>query len=147
MRRFLLLLAAVALAGTLLHKYREARAASALPLSGLPLAPASQPQGTQTLTAEETHAFAALEPIDTHTHVFVDSPGLRSLLRKLHMHNLDICVVDDHSQFEKSLDPQLEDAMMVVRSSEGQSSLCTTFDPFGFRQPGFADEAIRGINQ
>jgi predicted TIM-barrel fold metal-dependent hydrolase len=95
----------------------------------------------------ELRAFTALEPIDTHTHVFQTAPAFTGMLRKLHMHILDICVIDDHNKLQAHLQPQLDDAMEVVHSNEGHASLCTTFDPYKFNQPGFSQGAVRQINR
>jgi predicted TIM-barrel fold metal-dependent hydrolase len=101
----------------------------------------------QAFSPDELRSFCALEPIDTHTHVFQSAPAFYAMLHRLHMHIVDICVVDDHAKFQKTLLPQLDAAWEVVHASGGQAALCTTFDPFGFRQPGFAEAAIRQINQ
>ncbi len=112
-------------------------------------APGSQGTAPVTgpFTAGELKAFAALEPIDTHTHAFVSDPAFLALLHRLHMHILDICVIDDHSPFERSLEPQLDEALAVVHASQGHAALCTTFDPYRFQEPGFAEAAIRQINR
>jgi predicted TIM-barrel fold metal-dependent hydrolase len=104
-------------------------------------------QAPQGFSPAELRKFAALEPIDTHTHVFQNSPALFDLLHRLHMHIVDICVVDDHSEFQKDLGAQRGLALEVVHSSDGHASLCTTFDPYRFRDPGFSQAAIREINQ
>ncbi|HEV2378817.1 MAG TPA: amidohydrolase family protein [Terriglobia bacterium] len=147
MRRFLMFLVVVTIAGLVLHRRHAAHAALAPSVPLASQAGMAGPPVAGGFAADELRAFATVEPIDTHTHVFVNSPAFYSMLRKLHMHILDICVVDDHSPFEKSLQPQLDDALQVVRSSEGQASLCTTFDPFGFKRRGFAEAAVRQINQ
>lgn len=139
MQRWILGLLTVVL-GAILIQTKGAVVSSASPLAIDP------PQFGDAFSNEELRALAALEPIDTHAHVFVESADLQDLLRKLHMHILDICVVDDHSKFEKTLQPQLNDALQVVHSSEGHASLCTTFSPFGFNQRGFAEAAVRQIN-
>jgi len=95
----------------------------------------------------ELRKFAALEPIDTHTHAFQNAPVFQAMLNRLHLHIVDICVVDDHSEFQKDLAAQRGLALEVVHGSEGHASLCTTFDPYEFRDAGFADAAVRQINQ
>ena len=94
----------------------------------------------------ELQAFSALEPIDTHTHVFQNNPAFDAMLQRLHLHILDICVDDDHSSFQKDLPLEIHDALEVVQGSAGHSTLCTTFDPFKFREPGFTQAVIRQIN-
>ena len=109
---------------------------------------AASPQPAPTgFSPEELRAFAALEPIDTHTHVFQVAAAFEAMLQKLNLHIVDICVVDDHGKPPRALHPQLEQALDVVHASEGRAVLCTTFDPFKFRDPDFAQAAIRQINQ
>lgn len=98
-------------------------------------------------SARELREFAALEPIDTHAHVFQNAPAFFALLERLHLHILDICVVDDHSKFQKDLAAQRAAALEVVRASGGHASLCTTFDPYKFRDPGFTEASIGQINE
>lgn len=95
----------------------------------------------------DLRALAALEPVDTHTHVVKTDPGFSAMLDDLHMHILDILVVDDHDPYRKNLNPQRKDAEGVVRSSHGHAKLCTTFDPFSFNNADFAASAIRGLDQ
>lgn len=95
----------------------------------------------------ELRRFAALDPIDTHTHVFQNSPAFFAMLERLHLHILDICVVDDHSKFQKNLAAERDAALEVVHASGGHASLCTTFDPYTFRDPVFTNTAIRQINE
>lgn len=112
-----------------------------------PAAQARARRERRPFTPEELRAFAAIEPIDTHTHVFQKSPLFEAMLQKLNLHIVDICVVDDHSKFQSSLDAERKADLQVVQSSGGHASFCTTFDPFKFRNAGFADAAIRQINE
>lgn len=98
-------------------------------------------------SARELRKFAAIEPIDTHTHVFQNSPAFFAMLQRLHLHIVDICVVDDHSKFQKNLAAERDAALEVVHASGGRASLCTTFDPYKFRDSGFTEAAIRQINE
>ena len=43
-------------------------------------------------------ALAALEPIDTHTHVAKGDPAFYAMLDRVHMHILDIILVDDRQK-------------------------------------------------
>lgn len=110
-----------------------------------PAAASSQPV-TGPFSAAELATFTALEPIDTHTHVFQSNPAFYAMLRKLHMHILDICVDDDHASLEKDLPLEIKDVLNVMHASDGYVAFCTTFDPYKFRQRGFARAAIRQIN-
>src|ERR1700684_863469 len=65
-------------------------AASATPVSG-------------PFTPQELSQFAALDPIDTHTHAFQDAPALYAMLKRLNLHTLDITLVDDFNPDLKDL--------------------------------------------
>lgn len=121
--------------------------ASARPLQ--PMATGSRmPHSAETPTTRaELQALASLEPIDTHTHVARGAPGFYAMLDRLHMHIVDILVFDSHDSYRKSLQPQLQDALQVVRDSKGHAVLCTTFDPYKFGQPDFPESAIKGLNR
>src|SRR5579863_5229858 len=95
----------------------------------------------------ELASFRALGPIDTHTHVFAADPAFITMLKKLNLHILDILVVDDMEPGHSDLDKQRQDATSVVRASDGFVVLCTSFDPFSFRQPNYTQTVIRGLNQ
>jgi CheY-like chemotaxis protein len=69
------------------------------------------------------------------------------MLDRLHMRMLDILLVDDHDPYRKAIQPQLRDAVRVVRESHGHAALCTSFDPFRFGQPDFAASAIRELDR
>jgi predicted TIM-barrel fold metal-dependent hydrolase len=103
--------------------------------------------------------FAALNPIDTHTHVFNTNPAFVEMLRQLHLQIVDICVVNDHSSRFKSPEPELENTLSadlkrqldtvwsVVRSARGHVWLCTTFDPYRVNDPGFSGRAIQQLDK
>lgn len=90
----------------------------------------------------------ALEPIDTHAHVFQSDAGFTDFLRKLHMHLLDIVVAskEDAAEFPE-LASKIAAAQAFVRSSQGTAVLCTTFDPFKFTSATFAEDAVRQLNR
>jgi amidohydrolase family protein len=95
----------------------------------------------------ELRDFAALEPIDTHTHVAKGDPSFYTMLKRLRLHILDILLVDDHDAYRKSLQSQLQDALRVIKESDGHASLCTSFDPFQFGQKGFSASAVKGLDR
>lgn len=95
---------------------------------------------------QELRSFRAIGPIDTHAHVFA-AGGFIPLLDKLNLHILDILVVDDMSPGHKDLDKERKEALAVVDASHGYAVLCTSFDPYPFRQPEYAQKVIRGLNQ
>ena len=99
------------------------------------------------MSNSELQALASLEPIDTHTHVEKGNPSFYALLERLHMHIVDILLVDTYDDYRKTLQPQLQDALRVARESKGYAALCTTFDPFQFGQPDFPGAAIQGLDR
>lgn len=94
----------------------------------------------------DLRGLAALEPIDTHTHVTKGDRAFYAMLDRVQMHILDIILVDDHDPYRKDLNSEREDAEAVVRASHGRATLCTTFDPFQFSRGAFAASAIQGLN-
>src|ERR1022692_4002291 len=74
-------------------------------------------------------AFAALHPIDAHVHVFKTDPAFQEMLERLNVKLLNILVIDDTLPYRKQLQPQIDDALALMRSSHGHIALCTTFDP------------------
>jgi predicted TIM-barrel fold metal-dependent hydrolase len=95
-------------------------------------------------TPQELTQFTALDPIDTHAHIFVSAPVLTEMLRRTHLHLIDILVADTPDQ--KDLDKARAQALAFIASSDGHAVLCSTFNPFPYAQPGFARKAINEIN-
>jgi predicted TIM-barrel fold metal-dependent hydrolase len=108
-------------------------------------ASAGQPNPQASAKSEES--LAALEPIDTHTHVAKGDPSFYAMLDRLHMHILDILLVDDQDAYRKDMNTQRQDAETVIQASHGHAALCTSFDPFQFSNADFAASAIRGLNE
>jgi predicted TIM-barrel fold metal-dependent hydrolase len=90
-------------------------------------------------------AFAAMAPIDTHIHLYQDDPGFGDLMQRLNLRALNICVIDDRDPFYKGLEPQRGDVLKARRSTGGRAVFCTTFSPYGFAAPGFAERAIHQL--
>jgi predicted TIM-barrel fold metal-dependent hydrolase len=107
----------------------------------------SAQRSSNTREKQALKAFAKLQPIDVHTHVFANDPQFIAMLVRLHLHLVDILVVDNKSLEMKSLEPQRTEAFAFVNASHGHAWLCTTFDPFQFSNPDFSQSAIKGINQ
>ncbi len=105
------------------------------------------PQEPVPANAAHLEGFTSLGPIDTHTHVFQTDPTFLVMLERLHLHVLDILVVNDKSVPREPLDAQRQDALKFVSSSMGHARLCTTFDPFQFNDSNFPQKAIDSINQ
>ena len=95
---------------------------------------------------ESIRDFIAINPIDSHTHERQNVPDLYGMLKRWHLHILNIVVVDD-TVSNGSLEPQRTEALSVVRASDGHVTLCTTFDPYKLKDRDFANEAIKQINQ
>jgi predicted TIM-barrel fold metal-dependent hydrolase len=91
-------------------------------------------------------AFTAIHPIDVHVHVFKSDPAFQKMLERLNLKVLDILVMDDTNPARKELQPQIDNAMALVRSSGGHFALCTTFDPYKFGNVSFNADAIKQIN-
>jgi hypothetical protein len=99
-------------------------------------------------TAEDgaLRAFAAIHPIDVHVHIFKADPTFQKMLERLNLKLLDILVMDDSNPSRKQLQPQIADALELVRSSGGHIALCTTFDPYQLGSPSFSADAIKQID-
>ena len=69
------------------------------------------------------------------------------MLDRLNLHVVDILVVDDTNPNMNNVSKESQAAWRFIHGSNGRASLCTTFDPYKFNQPGFAAAAIRQINQ
>jgi predicted TIM-barrel fold metal-dependent hydrolase len=100
-----------------------------------------------TNTEQALKSFADLQPIDVHVHVFKTDPAFQALLERLHLTLVNVLVMDDTLSYRKQLQPQVDDALALVRSSRGHVALCTTFDPYNFNDPTFPSEAIKQLNQ
>jgi hypothetical protein len=101
-------------------------------------------------TSEEDaalRAFAAIHPIDVHVHVFKTDPVFQKMLEQLNVKLLNILVMDDTLPYRKQLQPQIDDAQALVRSSRGHIALCTTFDPYKFDSASFGADAIKQIDR
>ena len=97
---------------------------------------------------QELAAFSALEPIDTHTHIYKSDAAYFALLRKLHLHILDIVDVSDNGDPERrDLAKEQRDVFAVANDGHGHVAVCTSFDPYRFNQPDFATEAIETLNR
>lgn len=104
------------------------------------------PPAVGAFSPAELKAFAELNPIDTHAHIFVTDPAFTAMLKRLHVHVLDICVA--HSlAVANDLPRVVREAENFVKSSGGQGALCTTFNPYPVTQPDYASEAISRLNQ
>ncbi|HEX6502304.1 MAG TPA: amidohydrolase family protein [Terriglobales bacterium] len=92
-------------------------------------------------------ALAAFHPIDAHVHVFKSDAAFQSMLEKLNLKLLNILVMDDTLPYRKALQPQVNDALALVKSSRGHVALCTTFDPYKFNDTNFTADSIRQLDE
>jgi len=69
------------------------------------------------------------------------------MLEQLNVKLLNILVMDDTLPYRKQLQPQIDDAQALVRSSRGHIALCTTFDPYKFDSASFGADAIKQIDR
>ena len=83
-------------------------------------------------------AFSAVAPIDVHLHLYKDDPAFGTLMQRLNLRVMDICVIDDREPYFKEMEPQRGDVLKVIHSTAGRTVLCTTFNPYDFEEPGFA---------
>ena len=108
----------------------------------------AQTESASGFNAQQLAAFAALEPIDTHTHIYKDDPAYLAMLQKLRLHILDIVDVSDSGDPErKNLDKEEADVFAVIRDSHGHGAVCTSFDPYRFNDANFVPAAIARLNQ
>jgi predicted TIM-barrel fold metal-dependent hydrolase len=100
-------------------------------------------------TSQELQKFAALDPIDTHAHVYRNDAAFHALFKKLNLHILDIVLVDDQAPepVHNNLVVESKAAWGFVRASHGRAAFCTSFDPYKVGEPGFAGNAIRELNR
>ena len=91
-------------------------------------------------------AFAEIQPIDAHMHVYRDDPALDALIERLKLRMLNICVIDDRDPFFKGLEPQRGDVLRFFHRTSGRAAFCTTFSPYDFEDPGFSKRVIRQLD-
>jgi predicted TIM-barrel fold metal-dependent hydrolase len=97
-------------------------------------------------TAGDVASFSAVAPIDAHAHLYKDDPAFGSLMKRLNLRILDILVVDDRDPYAKGMEPQRGDVLKVIHSTGGRAVMCTTFSPYEFEEPGFAQRTIHQLD-
>lgn len=110
--------------------------------------PGSKPAQPQAgFSDAEQKEFTALEPIDAHTHVYRSDAAFSAMLQQLHLHVLDVLVVDVNDDANhRTFEPLKQSALQFVSSNPGHASLSTTFDPFTWNEPDFPNSVIKSIN-
>jgi predicted TIM-barrel fold metal-dependent hydrolase len=136
-RRAVFLSFIAALAIGLLYEQRLFALSSLLAASTL-----NQPSDAK----NDLQAFAAMEPVDTHVHVFRSDPDFTAMLGRLRLHVLDINVADTQGIYG-DLAMEMERTKSFVRGSQNHGSLCVTFSPFEFQQKDFASKTIARLRQ
>jgi predicted TIM-barrel fold metal-dependent hydrolase len=117
-------------------------------LSATAHAPTSASAAAKPASDEATlAAFAAIQPIDVHVHVFKTDPAFQKMLERLDLKLLNILVTDDTNPNRKDLQRQIDDAQTLVQSSNGHVALCTTFDPYKFDSASFSADAVRQLDR
>jgi hypothetical protein len=96
---------------------------------------------------ETLRAFAAVEPIDAHVHVYAESRLWNDMLKTLHLRVLNICVVDKHERGFGQAEFQQREALRIFHDTHRQAAWCSTFDPENFESPDFASTSIRLLNK
>src|SRR6516165_3138665 len=107
-------------------------------------------QGAQPAASDEStllEAFAEVQPIDAHIHVYKNDPQLDALIERLNLRALNICVIDDRDPDYKGLEPQRTQVLEFRQGTHGRAAFCTTFSPYDFEQPGFSGRVIRQLNE
>jgi len=107
-------------------------------------------QGAQPAASDEStllEAFAEVQPIDAHIHVYKNDPQLDALIERLNLRALNICVIDDRDPDYKGLEPQRTQVLAFRQGTHGRAAFCTTFSPYDFEQPGFSGRVIRQLNE
>ena len=101
----------------------------------------------QTITSSDVlRDFAAFDPVDVHVHAFKSDPEFSSLLARLRLHVLDICVADRHGIYG-DLPTELTRAKGFVQSNRSHAKLCVTFSPYEFQQKNFARATAKEIRR
>ncbi len=107
----------------------------------------SQSSEKEMTTDQALQAFAAIQPIDVHVHVFKTDSAFQSMLDRLHLKVMNILVMDDTLPYRKQLSAQVDVARELVRAGQGHIAWCTTFDPYKFGSPTFTGDAIRQLDK
>src|ERR1700722_4202819 len=75
--------------------------------------------------------FVAIDPIDIHTHILRNDPAFSAMLQSLHLHLLNVLVIDPKDDPAHPLFPAHQPAAWQFNSSNSSRvSLSTNFNPF-----------------
>ncbi len=76
-----------------------------------------------------------------------ETPAINAFLLRYNLHFIDIAVLDDRDPFYKSFTAQYDGVESAIHGTPGHVSLCTTFSPYDFESPAFADRVIKQLNE
>ncbi len=107
----------------------------------------TKPQYPPRPAHDPLEAFAAIQPIDTHVHVFKTDTAFQTMLQRLHLTLLNILVVDDTQDYRKQLQPQVDQALKLMHGSDGHIAFCTGIDPYKWNEPSFSKDTVNQINR
>src|SRR5664279_4939479 len=77
-------------------------------------------------TESERKQFAALDPIDTHAHIYHPSPIFNAMVERLNVRIIDILVIDNHghNKVMASLPRERAAALRVIDENKRRMVLC-----------------------
>jgi hypothetical protein len=88
------------------------------------------------------------ERIDTHIHIFRETPAMWTSLRAANWRGLNIVVSNASTADEtQDLDERLLMARTIYRESRGILAWASAIDARGFEGPGFSERAIASVRQ
>jgi hypothetical protein len=90
--------------------------------------------------------FADVHPIDARVHVYTETPTINAFLLCKNLHFIDIAILDDRDPFYKSFTAQYDGVRSIIHGTPGHVSQRTTFSPYEFESPAFADSVIKQLN-
>ncbi len=90
---------------------------------------------------------AALERIDTHTHIHRIAPELFASLENDHWRCLSICVSRAIGEESSDLDEMIRGSVEAHRASKGRIAWATAFDARGFESPDFSKRTIAALRR
>ena len=92
-------------------------------------------------------SFAQLKPIDAHVHIYKNDAAFNDLIKRLNLHLLNICVIDDREAAYKELEPQRSHVLHVRSQTGGAAAFCTTFSPYDFEDPRFKGRVFDQLDE
>jgi predicted TIM-barrel fold metal-dependent hydrolase len=97
--------------------------------------------------AEAPLAPVALGRVDAHAHVFAEARPVLRVLEKQNVTAVNVCVVDRYDRGYETAPPQHRMARRLARASAGRLPWIAALDDADFDIPGFARQALAGIDR